>query len=73
MSDYGVAFHLSKETVPKYFGFVVQKTRKANSNEEDVLPVPATFVISKDGKVKYKHFDTDYTKRASVATILNQL
>lgn len=73
MEDFGVAFHLSKETVPRYFNIVVNKTRKSNGNEEDVLPVPATFVIGQDGKVVYRHFDTDYTKRASVSSILEYL
>lgn len=70
MEDFGVAFHLSKETVPRYFNIVLNRTRKSNGNEDDVLPVPATFVIGKDGKVTFKHFDTDYTKRASVASFL---
>ena len=37
------------------------------------LPVPATYIIGKDGKIKYVFFNTDYKKRASVQEILNNL
>ena len=52
--------------MPKYFKIVKKRTRSANGNNEDILPVPATFVIDKNGTFSYIHFDTDYSKRASV-------
>ncbi|MDB5134255.1 MAG: resA 2, partial [Mucilaginibacter sp.] len=44
-----------------------------NGNKDHVLPVPATYVIDHSGKIIYVHFDKDYTKRASVSSILTAL
>jgi peroxiredoxin len=43
---------------------------KNNGNTDHVLPVPATYVIDQSGKIIYVHFDKDYTKRASVQSIM---
>ncbi len=73
MDDYGVSYKISKETVPKYYPFVLNKARKSNGNENDVLPIPATFVIGKNKKISYIHFDPDYTKRSSIRVILQYI
>ena len=73
MNDYKLAFKINKETVPRFYTFVLQKTRKANENEEDILPVPATYLIGKDGTIKYAHFDEDYRNRSSIKEILENL
>ncbi|HEY2581467.1 MAG TPA: peroxiredoxin-like family protein [Mucilaginibacter sp.] len=44
-----------------------------NGNSDHVLPVPATYVIDRSGKIIYVHFAKDYTKRPSVSTILAAL
>jgi len=46
---------------------------KNNGNTDHVLPVPATYVIDRSGKIIFVHFDKDYTKRASVSSILAAL
>lgn len=46
---------------------------KNNGNTDHVLPVPATYVIDQSGKIIFVQFDKDYTKRASVGSILNIL
>ncbi len=46
---------------------------KNNGNTDHVLPVPATYVIDRSGTIIFVHFDKDYTKRASVSSILNAL
>ena len=46
---------------------------KNNGNTDHVLPVPATYVIDNTGKIIFVHFDKNYTKRASVSSILNIL
>lgn len=72
MDAYKVSFKLDKGTVKKYklFGLNIEK---ANGNEDDILPVPATYVIGNDGIIKYVFFNTDYKKRASVKEILTYL
>jgi peroxiredoxin len=46
---------------------------KNNCNTDHVLPVPATYVIDQSGKIIFVQFDKDYTKRASIGSILNAL
>ncbi len=43
------------------------------TEKRGVLPVPATYLISKNGEISYRHFDEDYKKRASVKAILEAL
>lgn len=44
-----------------------------NSQDSARLPVPATYIIDRSGKIIYRHFDIDYKERASVRTMLEQL
>jgi len=44
-----------------------------NGNRDHVLPVPATFIINKVGKISYIHFEASYKNRASVKDILAAL
>lgn len=46
---------------------------ETNANKQAELPVPATFIIDKTGKIVYKQFNPDYKVRASVDDILNNL
>ena len=41
-------------------------------NGEWVLPIPATFVVSK-GAVKYRHIDVDYMRRQDPVELLEEL
>lgn len=69
MKSYGVKYVMEDATVKKYQGYGLDMT-KANGNAENVLPVPATYVINSAGKIEFVHFDKDYSKRASVKDIL---
>lgn len=73
MNDYKVAYTVSKQTVPSYYSFVKGMTNKANGNKDGQLPVPATYIIGKNGKIAYVQYDPDYSNRASVLDILNNL
>jgi peroxiredoxin len=44
-----------------------------NGNNDHVLPIPATYVIGKNGKITYIHFEQNYKNRASVSQILSAL
>ena len=37
------------------------------------LPVPAVYIISKEGTIVYRFFEMDYKKRVSVLEILDNL
>lgn len=45
----------------------------ANGQADYVLPVPATYIIGKEGKIKYVFFDKDYKKRPSVKNLTANL
>ena len=72
MKMYKVNFTVDENTVAKYKGYGVDFD-KANGSNGANLPVPATYIIGKDGIVKYVFFNKDYRKRASVQDILNNL
>ena len=36
-----------------------------------MLPLPACFVIGRDGRVAWSHVDADYTRRAEPADVLS--
>lgn len=44
-----------------------------NSTDKPELPVPATYVVEKNGKIKYAFVNLDYTKRAEPSEIINVL
>jgi peroxiredoxin len=48
---------------------------KNNGQKPDAvyLPVPAVYIIGKDGEIKYRFFETDYKKRPPVKEILANL
>lgn len=70
MNDYGVAFEVNQKTVPKYFSATQKKLKEYNVENNDVLPVPATYVIGKNGKISLVHYDPDYKKRFDVKKLL---
>lgn len=72
MRSYQVNFAVDEKTISKYKGYGIDFD-KANGINGANLPVPATYIIGTDGKVKYAFFNTDYRKRASVKEILENL
>lgn len=72
MKMYKVNFAVDENTISKYKGYGIDFD-KANGSNGANLPVPATYIIGKDGIVKYVFFNKDYRKRASVQEILNNL
>jgi peroxiredoxin len=69
MKAYKVNYTVDTELLGKLKNFGVD-LEKNNGNTDHVLPVPATYVIDQSGKITYVHFDKDYTKRASVKSIM---
>ena len=72
MKMYKVNFAVDENTIAKYKGYGIDFD-KANGSNGANLPVPATYIIGKDGIVKYVFFNTDYRKRASVQDIIDNL
>jgi peroxiredoxin len=72
MKEYGVEFMLPERLQKKYKEYGIDLT-VANGNNEQLLPVPATYIIGKDGKVKYVQYDPDYKNRSNAKDILKHL
>jgi peroxiredoxin len=72
MKNYKVNFAIDEDTIEKYKKYGIDFD-KANGTNGANLPVPATYIISKDGKIKYAFFNPDYRQRPSVKEILDNL
>lgn len=72
MDDYKVTFRLggTKNTMYKIAGINV---KEASGSDHRMLPVPATYIIGTDGKIKGGFFNEDYTLRMPVRDILHVL
>lgn len=47
--------------------------KNAHSDQSQRLPIPATFIIDRDGQIVWRHFDPDYRARSNVSDILDHL
>lgn len=72
MTAYDVLYKVDDGTVAQLNKYGID-LEKNNGNKDHILPVPATYIIDRSGKIAYVHFDKDYTKRASVSELLEQL
>ncbi|RPF38012.1 peroxiredoxin-like family protein [Streptomyces sp. TLI_185] len=70
--QYGLAFDLPDDLAAVYakLGFDLQRV---NDGHRRTLPLPATYVIDRDGVIRWSFVDTDYTTRAEPADILAAL
>lgn len=66
---FGVAFEMPPELIALYSS-VGNDLPVLNGNGRWVLPVPATYVIDRDGRVAYAHVEADYRERAEPADVL---
>ncbi|WP_297521792.1 peroxiredoxin-like family protein [uncultured Clostridium sp.] len=70
--DFKIVFEVSEkvEGIYKSFGIDIEKSNGDDSHE---LPMPATYIIDKDGKIVLSFVNADYTKRLDVETVLDKL
>jgi len=72
MKNYQVNYVVDDAMVSKLNKYGVDLEAN-NGNKNHVLPVPATYVIDRTGKIVFVHFDKDYTHRPSIRTLLEKL
>lgn len=72
MKAYDVAFAVDEKTVKRYKSFDIDLVAN-NGDNEAYLPVPAVYIINKEGAITYRFFDADYKKRPSVKEIVDNL
>ncbi len=69
---YGIAFRVPEVFRTAYARLDVDLPN-FNGDDSFELPVPATYVIGRDGTIAFAHIDADYTRRAEVPSILGAL
>jgi peroxiredoxin len=73
MTAYKVAFAVDEQSVPKYYEKITERINEYNEDNNNVLPVPATYLIDESGKISYVHYDPDYKNRSDLDEILKSL
>lgn len=73
LKDFDVLFNVTEKYQGKIKTFLRTDIAKNNNQEEAKLPVPATYIIGRDGIIKWRHFNYNYSERASVKSIIDNL
>ena len=68
----GLAFWVGEEMQRHMLARNVDPAR-SQGNDSWFVPVPATFVVGKDGRIVARHVDPDYRKRMEVGAVLDAL
>lgn len=71
--NYQVAYVVDDKTASRYKSFGNDLLVINQQKGKPVLPVPAVYIINKEGSVIYRFFESDYRRRPSVKEILDQL
>lgn len=74
MRAYDVIYQVDSKTVDRYKMASIDLAGNNGQKPDAVyLPVPAVYIIGKDGEIKYRYFNEDYKKQAPVKDILDNL
>jgi peroxiredoxin len=69
---YQVAFKVDDKTVNRYKMAGIDLL-KNNGQKTAMLPIPAVYIINKEGSVTYRFFDENYRNRLPVSVILKNI
>jgi peroxiredoxin len=73
MRRYKVSWKLPEEIKENYMKHLNRDYKLINEGAGWELPIPATFILDRKGKVIYKHVNADYTKRLEPNKLLEVL
>lgn len=68
----GIVFEVGREVLRLYNGFGID-LEQTQGNEKNRLPIPATYVIDENRKIKLAYVDVDYTKRFEPSEVIKFL
>jgi len=71
-TGFGLAFKVDDATVTKYKGFGIDLER-ASGKTHHALPIPAIYVVGKDGAVTFAHSNSDYRQRFDAKDLLKEI
>ncbi len=72
-SQYGVAWEVPELILDHMQNDRGLELRKINDGSGNVLPIPATFVVSRDGVVRWRYVNVDYRHRAEPDDVIAAL
>lgn len=67
MDDYLVSFAVNEANIGKSYTGYLKRVDAYNSVGNQNLPVPATYIINKEGKISMVHYDPDFKVRFDVS------
>jgi peroxiredoxin len=71
---YNVSYEVDEKTRTMYLDkWDVDFLKTNNQTVKAVLPVPAVYIIDREGKISYRYFNKDITKRPSVKELIDNL
>ena len=70
LTAYRVGFTVDAATLDKYKGNGIDL--RANHGGRTELPVPATYLVGRDGRIRFVHFDQNYRNRARLRDLDTQ-
>ncbi len=73
MDQYEVRFLVTDKYSRKIKTMLWTDIAKNNGDDKPYLPVPATYIVNQDGKIKKKFFDLNYNTRPTVEEIVKFL
>jgi len=74
MKAYEVAYQVDEKTVGRYKMASIDLAANNGQKPGSVyLPIPAVYIINKEGEISYRFFDADYKKRPSVKDLVENL
>ena len=73
MNKYKVAFEVNKDNVGGGYFNTLLKTTEYNDTNNNVLPVPATYLIDQNGEFIYVQYDPNYKERSDFDEVMGML
>src|SRR5688572_18436328 len=70
---YKVAYEVDERTATRYKSFGTDLLAINQQKLKPQLPVPAVYIVNRDGAITYRYFDEDYKKRPAIKDILAEL
>lgn len=72
-AQFGIVFELDEKVDGIYKNAFKMDLTKINETEKSTLPMPATYVIDKEGVIQFSYAKADYTQRAEPSDVLAAL
>lgn len=73
MRSYDVSYQLDDKTANRYKKLKIDLNEINGQVNRENLPVPAVYVINKQGVIVYRFFDPDYTNRAPISVLMKYI